>query len=197
MPLLSASFCEMSHGPMPKTLIDINQLKDRKSRAQQHSSHLSQQWRGYSELRQKIRAKPQPMPRTAALMTARLAILSHQSFSQKKKKPTTIFPRVFTLVTDLALKAQPASACSTVMAAVVFKSQTCSKTSCLLSVCGSKTEAQNWSTGINKSITRPLCFCCFQACTTTSLHPSCPSFPGGRKLLMCLGHLSSTNGNNS
>jgi len=86
MPLLSASFCEMSHGPMPKTLIDINQLKDRKSRAQQHSSHLSQQWRGYSELRQKIRAKPQPMPRTAALMTARLAILSHQSFSQKKKK---------------------------------------------------------------------------------------------------------------
>lgn len=136
MPLLSPSFCEMSHGPMPKTLIDINQLKDSKSRAQQHSSHLSQQRRGYSELRQKIRAKPQPTPRTAALMTARLTILPHQSSSQK-----TAFPRLFTLVTDLALKAQPPSACSTVMAAVVFESQTCSKTGCLLSVCGSRTEA--------------------------------------------------------
>lgn len=98
---------------MPKTPIDINSLKESTSRAQQCSSHVSQQWRAsYSEQRQKIRAKRQPTPRTAVLLTARLAILPYQSLSQK-----TVFPRVFTLVTGLALKVQPASAYWTVMAA--------------------------------------------------------------------------------
>lgn len=51
---------EMSCGPMPKTAIDINRLKESASRAQQCSSHVSQQWRGYSELRQKSELNPSP-----------------------------------------------------------------------------------------------------------------------------------------
>lgn len=62
--------------------IDINSLRESASRAQQCCSHVIQQWRGYSELQQKIRAKPQPTPRTAVLLTARLAILPLQSLSQ-------------------------------------------------------------------------------------------------------------------
>lgn len=85
--------------------------RKREQRAQQCGSHVSQQRTGYSELRQKIRAKPQPTPRTAVLLTARLTILPCQSLSQKQ------YFLVFTLVTGLALKAQPASAHWTVMAA--------------------------------------------------------------------------------
>lgn len=58
-------------------------------------------WRGYSELRQKIRAHT----RDSCVVDSQAG---YSTMAKLASKP--VFSRAFTLVTGLALKAQPASA---------------------------------------------------------------------------------------